>query len=120
MTSSRRRAAGFAESVDRHRLTGDDQRLAADSKTYSTGNTGGFSGRPMSAGSSTRNKPGRAFPAEPVGLARRRAGGQDLGGEADDGPVRGQFDDLGDVVRRILGYRTAVQRTGKRDRTTAV
>ena len=48
------------------------------SKTCSIGNAGGFSGGPINVGSSTRNMPGCAFFAQPVGLGQGCAGGQGL------------------------------------------
>ena len=86
MTSSRRRAAGFTEPMT---ATGSPDTTSVwppSLKTYSTGNTGGFSGSPMSAGSSTRNNPAvpsggasradsEAFPrAEPGWRGARRDG----------------------------------------------
>ena len=57
MTSSRRRSAGLAGSAAGIGSPAITSVCPPTSKTYSSGNAGGFSGRPMSDGSSTSNSP---------------------------------------------------------------
>src|SRR5207248_1778268 len=57
MTSSRRRSAGWAGFVAGIGSPAITSVCPPTSKTYSSGNVGGFSARPMSAGSATSNIP---------------------------------------------------------------
>ena len=57
MTSRRRRSAGLAGSAAGLGSPAITSVCPPTSNTYSSGNAGGFSGRPMSDGSSTSNSP---------------------------------------------------------------
>ena len=119
MTSRRRRSAGLAGSAAGLGSPAITSVCPPTSNTYSSGTVGGFSGRPMSDGSSTSNSPTVPSVRSQYGWL----GGVLAGTTWEASRTTSWFGRSAMalvIARCTLGYRTAVQRTGMRDRTTAV